>query len=280
MRFWDEKGSAGFQVCKFFLQRDDPSPAPWTKEGKEVARKYYEAGKAKLEALEPSNKKAKRPLDEEDKPKKQVTPKKKKVEKEDQKEVKKKSAQKKRSVEVIDLDNESSPPKKQKTASPSKATSPVKKTTPKKKADTKPSPNSPGTISEFVKRWFNNGKVAPMELEEKKEEEKEEIESESEDEVQLEEQKSEKDQRPEDEKREFEIEGQKEEFEDMEETQELDEETPKKSEAVELDRDGYSSDEYDVEKILEEKKEGRKSLFLIKWVGYEETTWEPVDLSV
>ncbi|XP_064626452.1 E3 ubiquitin-protein ligase UHRF1-like [Lineus longissimus] len=33
-RYWPEKGKSGYLVWRYELRRDDPSPAPWTKEGK------------------------------------------------------------------------------------------------------------------------------------------------------------------------------------------------------------------------------------------------------
>ncbi|XP_014245994.1 E3 ubiquitin-protein ligase UHRF1-like [Cimex lectularius] len=34
VKYYPEKGKSGFQVWRYLLRRDDPSPAPWTKEGK------------------------------------------------------------------------------------------------------------------------------------------------------------------------------------------------------------------------------------------------------
>ena len=34
VKYWPEKGKAGFIVWRYLLKRDDPAPAPWTKEGK------------------------------------------------------------------------------------------------------------------------------------------------------------------------------------------------------------------------------------------------------
>ncbi|KAF2349052.1 SRA-YDG [Trinorchestia longiramus] len=33
VRYWLETGKSGFKVWRYFLKRDDPSPAPWTEEG-------------------------------------------------------------------------------------------------------------------------------------------------------------------------------------------------------------------------------------------------------
>ncbi|KAL8608900.1 hypothetical protein ACOMHN_063029 [Nucella lapillus] len=34
VKYWPEKGKSGFLVWRYLLRRDDPAPAPWTKEGK------------------------------------------------------------------------------------------------------------------------------------------------------------------------------------------------------------------------------------------------------
>ena len=34
VKYWPQKGKAGFIVWRYVLRRDDPAPAPWTKEGK------------------------------------------------------------------------------------------------------------------------------------------------------------------------------------------------------------------------------------------------------
>ena len=34
VKYWPQKGQAGFIVWRYLLKRDDPAPAPWTKEGK------------------------------------------------------------------------------------------------------------------------------------------------------------------------------------------------------------------------------------------------------
>ena len=41
MKYWPAKGKKGFIVWRYLLHRDDPSPAPWTEEGK---RKIEEEG--------------------------------------------------------------------------------------------------------------------------------------------------------------------------------------------------------------------------------------------
>ncbi|KAI9322823.1 PUA-like domain-containing protein [Dichotomocladium elegans] len=39
VKYWPDKGASGFKVWRFLLRRDDSEPAPWTKEGKELAMK-------------------------------------------------------------------------------------------------------------------------------------------------------------------------------------------------------------------------------------------------
>ena len=34
VKYWPNKGKSGFLVWRFLLRRDDPTPAPWTREGK------------------------------------------------------------------------------------------------------------------------------------------------------------------------------------------------------------------------------------------------------
>lgn len=34
IKYWPEKGQSGFKVWRYLLRRDDPTPAPWTNEGK------------------------------------------------------------------------------------------------------------------------------------------------------------------------------------------------------------------------------------------------------
>lgn len=36
------------------------------------------------------------------------------------------------------------------------------------------------------------------------------------------------------------------------------------------------AEEYEIEDILEKRKEGRQIWYKVKWVGYDETSWEPV----
>ena len=73
MKYWPQKGKAGFIVWRYLLRRDDPAPAPWTKEGK---KRMEEGGWADIQypenylenqAKKLAEKAAK--LDEVDKPK-------------------------------------------------------------------------------------------------------------------------------------------------------------------------------------------------------------------
>ncbi|CAG8451315.1 6703_t:CDS:2 [Ambispora leptoticha] len=50
VKYWKETGSTGFIVWRYLMRRDDPEPAPWTKEGK---RRIQELG---LEMYVPENK--------------------------------------------------------------------------------------------------------------------------------------------------------------------------------------------------------------------------------
>jgi len=36
VKYWPEKGKSGFRVWRYLLRRDDPAPAPWTEEGKQI----------------------------------------------------------------------------------------------------------------------------------------------------------------------------------------------------------------------------------------------------
>ncbi|KAG0165534.1 ubiquitin-like with PHD and RING finger domains 2 [Apophysomyces sp. BC1034] len=39
VKYWPEKGRSGYGVWRFLFRRDDPEPAPWTKDGKELTKK-------------------------------------------------------------------------------------------------------------------------------------------------------------------------------------------------------------------------------------------------
>ncbi|XP_065843411.1 E3 ubiquitin-protein ligase UHRF1-like [Oscarella lobularis] len=39
VKYWSEKGKSGFLVWRYLLRRDDPSPAPWTREGQKEIQK-------------------------------------------------------------------------------------------------------------------------------------------------------------------------------------------------------------------------------------------------
>ncbi len=34
VKVWADRGQSGFLVWRYMLRRDDPTPAPWTREGK------------------------------------------------------------------------------------------------------------------------------------------------------------------------------------------------------------------------------------------------------
>ena len=34
VRYWPQKGASGFIVWRYEMRRDDPTPSPWSKEGK------------------------------------------------------------------------------------------------------------------------------------------------------------------------------------------------------------------------------------------------------
>lgn len=40
VKYWPQIGQSGYLVWRFLMRRDDPSPAPWTKEGKLMAKKF------------------------------------------------------------------------------------------------------------------------------------------------------------------------------------------------------------------------------------------------
>ena len=46
VKYWPQKGLAGFIVWRYLLRRDDPAPAPWTKEGK---KRMEEGGWAEMQ---------------------------------------------------------------------------------------------------------------------------------------------------------------------------------------------------------------------------------------
>ncbi|XP_076371626.1 E3 ubiquitin-protein ligase UHRF1-like isoform X2 [Tachypleus tridentatus] len=69
VKYWSEKGKSGFLVWRYFLRRDDPAPAPWTKAGKkrikelgltmEYPEGYLEALTAKVKTEPEDGKKGK-----------------------------------------------------------------------------------------------------------------------------------------------------------------------------------------------------------------------------
>lgn len=65
VKYWPEKGRSGFLVWRYFLRRDDPSPAPWTREGQAQTKKLglkivYPEGYDKENSAPKSKKKRKR----------------------------------------------------------------------------------------------------------------------------------------------------------------------------------------------------------------------------
>ena len=44
----------------------------------------------------------------------------------------------------------------------------------------------------------------------------------------------------------------------------------------EISEDADDAEEYPIEKIIENKKEGRKHMFLVKWEGFRNPSWEPL----
>merc|ERR1712142_1128595 len=63
-RYWQEVGQSSFKVWRYEFIRDDPSPAPWTEEGKAIIeREGYECIMRKLDN---ADKGTKRKADEED----------------------------------------------------------------------------------------------------------------------------------------------------------------------------------------------------------------------
>ena len=55
VKYWPEKGKKGFIVWRYLFRRDDPSPAPWTEEGKARMKEQglslvYPAGYLELKA--------------------------------------------------------------------------------------------------------------------------------------------------------------------------------------------------------------------------------------
>lgn len=51
MKYWAEKGKSGFLVWRYLLRRDDPAPAPWTKEGQKRAKELGLAMQVRKEIL-------------------------------------------------------------------------------------------------------------------------------------------------------------------------------------------------------------------------------------
>lgn len=51
VKYWAEKGKSGFLVWRYLLRRDDPAPAPWTKEGQKRAKELGLAMQVRKEIL-------------------------------------------------------------------------------------------------------------------------------------------------------------------------------------------------------------------------------------
>ncbi|XP_029175754.1 E3 ubiquitin-protein ligase UHRF1-like [Nylanderia fulva] len=85
VKYYPDTGKSGFRVWKFVLRRDDPTPAPWTKEGKvRIAslnlKMIYPEGY--LEAMEQKNTAVKRKAEDTTSPKRNKSPPKKKLKQE------------------------------------------------------------------------------------------------------------------------------------------------------------------------------------------------------
>ena len=64
VKYWPEKGKKGFIVWRYLFRRDDPSPAPWTEEGKQRMKEQglsliYPDGYLELKAQQEREKKRK-----------------------------------------------------------------------------------------------------------------------------------------------------------------------------------------------------------------------------
>ena len=64
VKYWPEKGKKGFIVWRYLFRRDDPSPAPWTEEGKQRMEEQglslvYPAGYLELKAQQEKERKRK-----------------------------------------------------------------------------------------------------------------------------------------------------------------------------------------------------------------------------
>ena len=71
VKYWPAKGKSGFKVWRYLLRRDDPTPAPWTEEGKQRMEEQglslvYPAGYLELKAQQEKERKRKFGSEEED----------------------------------------------------------------------------------------------------------------------------------------------------------------------------------------------------------------------
>lgn len=65
VKYYPQKGKSGFSVWRYVLRRDDPSPAPWTREGKKRIsalglEMFYPAGYLEATKKSESKKRSKR----------------------------------------------------------------------------------------------------------------------------------------------------------------------------------------------------------------------------
>jgi len=73
VKYWPEKGKSGFMVWRYFLRRDDPIPAPWTKAGKRKCEELglemqYPDGYLETQAAKEKEKEEKEAKEEEETP--------------------------------------------------------------------------------------------------------------------------------------------------------------------------------------------------------------------
>ncbi|CAL4066750.1 unnamed protein product, partial [Meganyctiphanes norvegica] len=74
VKYWPEKGQSGFKVWRYLFRRDDPIPAPWTKEGKKRTEELgltmiYPEGYLEAQAEKEKEKREKEKKDKENKEK-------------------------------------------------------------------------------------------------------------------------------------------------------------------------------------------------------------------
>ncbi|XP_027232430.2 E3 ubiquitin-protein ligase UHRF1-like [Penaeus vannamei] len=116
VKYWQAKGKSGFKVWRYLLRRDDPIPAPWTKEGKkriqelglemEYPEGYLEAQKEKEESAKKERDASTSGSDDEGKQKKKNSKRKKSIETEAEKSENTPSKAKKRKTAGFSLEKE------------------------------------------------------------------------------------------------------------------------------------------------------------------------------